>query len=1075
MKRRVTAFIMAFFISFVGILPTNVLNVSAAVNNPQSLEELFDAQFYAYKYPDVVSAVGNNEKDLFNHFVQHGINEGRTCSPYLNVFLYRANYPDIANSLDHKWDDIVKHYFNNGVKEGRQSFVSPEDIAIKNAIEAETNAATQVNSSFILDNIDSAILDAANSEAGYIQDSETGIIASADGYALVPFEMVEKEGRIQDIDELARRCGNDLILIRDSYNRIKFVGGRFSNVIVKDESSAIEALDTMADLINFDTDRNYLKLSSTGTDSLGNPFYRFVSIDGEDGAVNSDYTVTLSVDLDGNVLGASNANSASLVVKTENTDAPETWGNGMDEYYDDPENGFTKLYGEAKLIYDDETKRNYWVYYYENAGLVYEVLVDTLQKNSIAATRYYDADTFKSDPASSFNGDYKFKNITTLTEKTFVDFYGNKVILPVAYEEGKGWYIVDTQRHILCVERSEKEKNIDADRCEKHYFTDEYFEAVEGYTGEDDEINSLIDNEKTLVSAITTIQMSYDENRALGMLEKPKPIYINFIYDDTSDNASHCTYNNLIEFAVYNNEGNADFAGMAHEFGHAVVANLGQNIPYQAATGAINESYADIIGSLLKMIKKKEGKYAGHVDFDRWLIGEFLGNDTEHVIRNMSNPELNKGIPAPTKVNDEYFIKDTGVYKGGDDEDYNDWGGVHQNNSILSNICYRMYNEVFADKDADGFGIPDENKYRDLLKVWYDSVIFLNHDSTYADVKGYVLQAMKNHGYSTDLVKQTEDIFNDANVDDYKPFNREEAAKQSYDEGDLAAAARVGTNVGGNELSNLIEGRIASDDARFDYEIAYDELQLAKLKGLAGDELAQYENNLEIAYNALTLSDKNVEELQNAFEDSQVRLKKMVDDKMAIVEAQGKVLKKVSEDKETNPNLEGAYRALRRGLKKNINDVGSIIDAVEGVAQEFNELDEISDVYSDVWKIDFEDIDDEELEYQDEMSEDFYLVYEDYPEGLDGWDYYDYWDDFWEDYWEEDEYWYGNDQEWDYDYNYYDEDYSDEDYFSDWYDWYDWYYDDDYDYGDYGDYDFDDYDYDYYDYFEDYDDDDAVG
>lgn len=1048
MKTRLIALIMAVLVVFSSTVPVNAAVNAPNEKLPQSLEELFDAQFYAYKYPEVVSVVGNDEKALFNHFVEHGINEGRTCSSLLNVAQYRANYPDVANALDHHWDDIVKHYFTNGINEGRKSFVSSEDVAIKNALQAGTAIDSQNNNSIILKSIDSAILDAQGSTTGYVQDSDTGIIASAEGYALVPFEMVEKEGRIQDIDELVRRCGNDLILIRDSKDRIKFVGGRFSSVAVKDETSALAAIDTMADLYKFDTNRNYLQLSATGTDSVGNPYYRFVSVEVADGSINSEYTVTLSADKDGNVLGASSSIETSLEKKSVIKNARADWDDDVREYLEDPNNGFKKLNKEPQLMYDDESKKSYWAYYYEAGGRVLEVLIDAEKGNDVWYTRCYDADTFHNNPSESFNGDYQFKNLTTLTKKSFIDFYGNEVELPVAYEKGKGWYIIDTDRKIICVQSSKDETVYDMQACPKHYFSDKYFDDVNKYLDGIIEDTSELDGEKALISAITTIQMSYDENRALGMLAKQKAIYINFKYDDTSDNASQTTYNGAIEFNVNNNAGNADFAGMAHEFGHAVVSNQGQMIKYQAATGAINESYADIIGSLLKMIKKQENQYAGHVDFDRWLIGEFLGNDTEHVVRDMSNPYLNReNGPSPITINDDYFIKDTGDYSY-------DHGGVHHNNSILSHICYRMYNEVFAEKNEEGKGIPDPENYRNLLKIWYDSVIYLNNDSTYADVKGYVLQAMKNHGYSSESILRTEEIFNDAKVDDYKPFDPKAKQETEYDEGDLAAAARINSKAGGfNELSNLIEGEIASDKVELDYEIAYDEYKLAKLKGLTESELKEYENQLEIAYNSLVLSENNVKELRSSFSDSQDRLKKMVDDKMAIIENQEKEFKKLADEKKTNPTLEPSYRALRRSLKSNINGVSEIIDSVEEAAGEFKGLDGISDVFSDVWGIQADDLDDGESGYPDDLPDNLYIGYDDYPEDLDAWDYYDYWDDFWDAYWEDDyDDWYGNYQDWDEDYNYYDENYSDEDYFSEWY-----YYDDeDWDYGDYGDYDDDD-------------------
>lgn len=992
---KILSLIVVIAVSLVSAPP--VYAAPGNTNNPQKLEDLFDAQFYSFKYPEVVSVVGNDKADLFKHFTEYGLNEGRTCSAVLNVALYKANYPDVAEAYGNDWDGIVKHYFNKGIKEGRQSFVSAEDIALENILLNGIPVVDQKNDSSILNGINNAIKQASGSQTGYVKDDSTGIIASADGHALIPWDTIQEEGRIQDIEELRRRCGDDLILIRDHNNKIKFVGGRFSNVKVTDETSAIKALDTMAKLYDNDDGRRYLKLSTTGTDSLGNPFYRFVSVDAETEQINSNYTVTLAADKDGNVLGASNANSSSQWDTTVFAAQDEQWGGSVQEYYENAENGFRRLYDGPVKLYDDETKSYYWANYYEKAGIVYEVLVSTIDGKEVVATKFYDAETFHNDPSSSFNKDYEFKNLSNVTEKTFIDFFGNKVTLPVAYEEGKGWYIIDTNRKMICVESS---KDVDAntvDSFDKHYFNDEYFNAVEAFTT-DGTPSELIENEKNIITAFTTIQHSYDEHSTSGFLKNPKTIYVNFIYDATNDDASQRTMNDYIVFNINNNAGNSDFSGISHEFGHSVVSNLGQNLPYRAAPGAINESYADIMGNLVKMIKKKEGKYSGNVCFARWLIGDFLGNDTEHVIRDMSNPHNNgQGEePAPIKVNDEYFIKDTGVYEG------NDRGGVHQNNSILSHICYRMYNEVFADKDENGMGIPDKDRYRDLLKVWYDSVLYLNHDSTYADVKGYVLQAMKNHGYSQDMISRSEQIFNDANVDAYKPFDPN--ADNHYDDGDVAAAAKIKANGGElNSLYNLVEGKANSEDAKLDYEIAYDEYQLAKLQGLTGDELRGYEENLVNTRNSLEISERNVKELQSAFTDSQNRLKKMVDDKMSIVRTQEAEMKKVASEKETNPGLERSYRAICRSLKTNIDSVDNIIDSVKTAAIEFEEFEEISEVFSDVWNIDLDDITaDEEIGYPEEMPDNLYIG-DGYIEEIDDWDYYELWDDFWDEYWSDDD------------------------------------------------------------------------
>lgn len=984
--RRLISFLLALLLTTsMAAIPTK-----AAENDPQSLRELFNADFYAAKYPEVANNVGNNPDALYRHFVEYGINEGRTCSALLNAKAYRDSYSDIDATYSNDWDGIVKHYFEQGIKENRNSFVPQGDLDLQRKISKGNYVTVNSKNGSIFESVQAALEVAQSSDSGYAVDSSTGIIADNGGHALIPWSVIEEEGRISDIDELIDRCGKDLILVRDENNQIKFVGGKFSNVKVTDETSALKALDTMANLYGNVENRSYLKLNNTGTDSMGNPFYRFVPVDKEVGFTQDRYTVTLSTDKDGNVLGASNSLVSSLYGSGQFVNMVDDWGDNLQSVLDDPENGYKKIFEEPKLVYDPESKNYYWAMYYEKDGVVNEYLIDVDDGQFLNMVKYYDAETFNNNREQSFNRDYEFKNLNKATEKTFIDFFNNPVKLPVAYEEGKGWYIVDPERHIIGVESPGlKERSISKSQLyDKHYFTEEYFDAVNAFLN-GEESADLVEDEKILIQSFTTIQSSFDEYNKMGMLSDPKTIYVNYKREDTSDNASQVTLADMIVFTINNNAGNADFAGISHEFGHAVVANQGQSVPYQAATGAINESYADILGNLMKMIKKQEGTYAGNVDFQRWLIGDFLGSNTNYVIRDMSNPNNNGNggtglAPSPIQINDQYFVQDEGVYN----ED-NDLGGVHDNNSILSHISYRMYNEVIADKGEDGLGTPDMNKYRDLLQIWYDSVIYINNNTTYSDIKGYVLQSMKNHGYTSDQIKQTESIFDDANVDDYKPFNSGKAISEVYDKDDMAVAAKVGSKMAGqNELYNYMGAANDLSKAEYDLEIAVDEYKIAKLKGMSDEELKAYEDEITIARNNVELRKNNADELYNSFEDSQSRLKGILDDKMDLLSKQSEALKKVEEAKESNPALMGAYRGLRRGIKSNAEVISDLKSGLEEATREFSDDEDIIKVYESVWNIDIDgakqaDIDDGE----EHATENQYEAYST--------------DEFWDSYFEE--------------------------------------------------------------------------
>lgn len=85
-----------------------------------ALKKIFDANLYAKAYPDVAAAYGNDREALWNHYVTHGIKEGRTQISTFNVFAYIAAYPDLRNAFG---DDLVAyyvHYANYGINENRK-------------------------------------------------------------------------------------------------------------------------------------------------------------------------------------------------------------------------------------------------------------------------------------------------------------------------------------------------------------------------------------------------------------------------------------------------------------------------------------------------------------------------------------------------------------------------------------------------------------------------------------------------------------------------------------------------------------------------------------------------------------------------------------------------------------------------------------------------------------------------------------------------------------------------------------------------------------------------------------------
>ena len=82
---------------------------------------VYNYEDYKTLNPDLVAALGDNEKLLFEHFINNGMKEGRQGSTEFNLAAYKANNPDLVAAFG---DDNVKyyeHYISSGKAEGRKA------------------------------------------------------------------------------------------------------------------------------------------------------------------------------------------------------------------------------------------------------------------------------------------------------------------------------------------------------------------------------------------------------------------------------------------------------------------------------------------------------------------------------------------------------------------------------------------------------------------------------------------------------------------------------------------------------------------------------------------------------------------------------------------------------------------------------------------------------------------------------------------------------------------------------------------------------------------------------------------
>jgi hypothetical protein len=91
----------------------------AFIKDGVSYSDVFNAEYYLTKYPDVRSTYGNEPLNAFKHFVDHGMREGRQGSVGFDVNSYRNRHQDLRLRFGADLTSYYVHYLTNGKAEGR--------------------------------------------------------------------------------------------------------------------------------------------------------------------------------------------------------------------------------------------------------------------------------------------------------------------------------------------------------------------------------------------------------------------------------------------------------------------------------------------------------------------------------------------------------------------------------------------------------------------------------------------------------------------------------------------------------------------------------------------------------------------------------------------------------------------------------------------------------------------------------------------------------------------------------------------------------------------------------------------
>jgi Zn-dependent metalloprotease len=191
----------------------------------------------------------------------------------------------------------------------------------------------------------------------------------------------------------------------------------------------------------------------------------------------------------------------------------------------------------------------------------------------------------------------------------------------------------------------------------------------------------------------------------------------------------------------------SDIDVIGHELTHGVTENEA-NLDYENQSGAMNESFSDIFGIMIKQRYNNQD-----VKKSNWLIGEKVMIGPKYALRSMkapgtayiNHPELGDD-PQPATMDKYQKLPDTSS---------GDWGGVHINSGITN---FAFYVAAF---NMGGYA------WEKAGRIWYAVLTDkdLAQNAKFADVKDLtIIHAEKLYGIDSSEVKAVKQGWAEAKV-----------------------------------------------------------------------------------------------------------------------------------------------------------------------------------------------------------------------------------------------------------------------------------------------------------------------
>lgn len=221
-----------------------------------------------------------------------------------------------------------------------------------------------------------------------------------------------------------------------------------------------------------------------------------------------------------------------------------------------------------------------------------------------------------------------------------------------------------------------------------------------------------------------------------GTDDSGKRVYVKSNWNIANANYSNQGSTQRINIGIVNGKHLSTMDIMAHEYTHGVIRHSA-NLTYQGESGALNESFADIFGTMAE-------DFANAGPFD-WTMGE----DASFTIRSLSNPPAHN---HPDTYGGTHWINPSSSY---------DYGGVHINSGVQNKWFYLLA----QGGTHNGVTIQGIGKSKAAKIAFRNLTVYLTAGSNFAAARTGAIKAAKDlYGACSNEVIQTTNAWAAVNV-----------------------------------------------------------------------------------------------------------------------------------------------------------------------------------------------------------------------------------------------------------------------------------------------------------------------